>query len=538
MALNNPWARFFDGVDDWGQIYDTPAQRTYPLTIELAVSLNRAPTGRGEMIIGKHSSASSTYGYGLYVYPDNLLAWALKAGDPHSFPGITAPLPSVGVPFLVSVALSTTKANLYIDGVLVGTLSASIPVPRNYEIRLAKSMDSYWSLFSGTIDELRFWSTFRTAEEIASTKNKYLRGDEPGLAELYRFDEEAGTSLVDSKAGIVRGAVFGATRVPGIIDLDLRPPGEVILRADLRARASISAKAIRGRGISATLQGAATSTGGTPIRIRGLSANLQGAGTTKARMNLIAALKAHLQGQATLKSNMLVLFVPEGVYVIDADEIFAKDQPSRGQTVVNHVEVWVNPLKPKEEPEEVYRSKDPVTIPAGQAQTVTIQFDDEPVTEPAVTLEEAGANLSITATKYYAWGADVTIQNSGSTDQTCIIVATGRPLEVTGREKVVREDPVSIQEVGLKKYEFDNPFVQDRKTAEMIAERLLSYANARRDISIEWRGDPALQLADIVMIPEYQRKGLDQRGIFYVTKQELEFGGGRGLRAKLEGRKM
>src|SRR5690606_3887103 len=121
----------------------------------------------------------------------------------------------------------------------------------------------------------------------------------------------------------------------------------------------------------------------------------------------------------TLKSNILVLFVPEGVYVIDADEIFAKDQPSRGQTVVNHVEVWVNPLKPVDEPEEVYRSKDPVTIPAGKTETVTIQFNDEPVIEPAVVLEEAGTNLSIVDTKYYAWGAEVAIKNAGSGAQTC-----------------------------------------------------------------------------------------------------------------------
>src|SRR5690606_9611696 len=143
--------------------------------------------------------------------------------------------------------------------------------------------------------------------------------------------------------------------------------------------------------------------------------------------------KAHLQGKATLKSNILVLFVPEGVYVIDADAIFAKDHPSRGQTVLNHVEVWVNPLKPVDEPEEVYRSRDAVTIPAGKTETVTIHFDDEPVTEPAVALEETGANLSIVDTKYYAWGADVKIRNTGSGAQTCIIVATGKPLKVQGR---------------------------------------------------------------------------------------------------------
>lgn len=365
----------------------------------------------------------------------------------------------------------------------------------------------------------------------------YIRGleiwGEDTLIVRYPTNEGTGSVLTDTSGNDYHGTIHGATWV--WVDEPV-PPGRVDISATLRGSSSAAAKADHIRGLSAHLAGAATATGGTPIRIRGLSANLEGAGTTNVRMNLIAALKARLRGAATLKANALVLYIPEGVYVIDADEIFAKDQPSRGQTVVNHVEVWVNPLKPVDEPEEVYRSKDPVTIPAGKTETVTIQFDDEPVTEPAVVLEEAGANLSIVDTKYYAWGAEVTIKNAGSGAQTCRIVATGKPLKVQGREVIVKRDEVSIKENGLKKYTFDNPFVQDRATAELIADKLLSFSNAKRDIVIEWRGDPALQLADVVMIPEYQRRGLDQRGIFYVTKQELEFDG--GLRAKLEGRKM
>ena len=52
--------------------------------------------------------------------------------------------------------------------------------------------------------------------------------------------------------------------------------------------------------------------------------------------------------------------------------------------------------------------------------------------------EEAGATLSIVDTKYYAWGAEVTIKNAGSGAQTCHIVATGNPFKVQGREIVVK----------------------------------------------------------------------------------------------------
>jgi len=160
---------------------------------------------------------------------------------------------------------------------------------------------------------------------------KVILNDQP-YAE-YPIDEGQGNIIHDISGNDFHGTIYGATWV--------WESGEVPISATLHGSSSAITKADRIQGLSAHLTGAATSTGGTPIRIRGLSANLQGAGTVDVRMNLIAALKARLQGKATLKSNMLVLFVPEGVYVIDADEIFSKDQPSRGQTVVNHVEVWV-----------------------------------------------------------------------------------------------------------------------------------------------------------------------------------------------------
>src|SRR5690606_28693190 len=103
------------------------------------------------------------------------------------------------------------------------------------------------------------------------------------------------------------------------------------------------------------------------------------------------------------------------------------------------------------EPEEVYRSKEPITIPAGETKTITVRFNEVPVTEPAVALEEAGVNLSIVDTKYYAWGVDVKIQNSGSGAQTCRIVATGKPLKAQVSEECVQSDLISHRENGLMK---------------------------------------------------------------------------------------
>ncbi len=544
MALNNPYALSFDGTDDRIQF----AKRVLPtgaISISFVFAHDASIGKDNEEIFCTCYSRPNSYGIRGWISSGRNLTIAgagalsdwnfmvvryavddLLTGDPHT------------VCFTWTGTTVVDGVKLYIDDmfspVATATASRANSTTHSYNLRIGDQSQVEGRNYRGYLDNFTVWGKVLDQAGRERVRDRYLTGEEDDLILLLRMDVGTGTVAHDSSPNANHGTIYGATWVPGLVDLHL--PGEVPISAILHGSSNAIAKADRIRSISATLVGAATSTGGTPIRIRGLSANLQGAGTTNVRMNLIAALKAHLQGQATLKSNMLVLFIPEGVYVIDADEIFAKDQPSRGQVVANYIEVWVNPLNPTEEPEEVYRSKDPVAIPPGATKTITIHFDDEPVTEPVATLEEAGAGLSIVDTKYYAWGADVKIKNAGSGAQTCIIVATGKPLKVQGREKIVKEDPVSIQENGLKKYTFDNPFVQDRATAEMIADKLLSFANARRDIVIEWRGDPALELADVTMIPEYQRRDIDQRGIFYVTKQELEFDG--GLRAKLEGRKM
>jgi hypothetical protein len=230
-----------------------------------------------------------------------------------------------------------------------------------------------------------------------------------------------------------------------------------------------------------------------------------------------------------------VLSIPKGVYNIDADNIFNRNQPITPDSLANYIEVWVNPLKPVAEPEEVYKTDedDPFLIEANETKTVTINYKKEPVTGVSISLANAPPYATIDSIKHYAWGANVTVTSPDA--GTFELVATGKPLEVQGRELVTRKDETSILENGVKKYTFDNPFVQDRATAEMIAEKLLAFATPQADIEIDWRGDPALVLADPVLIPTFQRQGLDQREVFYVTKQELNYDG--GLKARLEGRK-
>lgn len=112
-----------------------------------------------------------------------------------------------------------------------------------------------------------------------------------------------------------------------------------------------------------------------------------------------------------------------------------------------------------------------------------------------------------------------------------------QPIDANGDSlpgvKVVAKDEENIVENGLLKYEFPaNPLVQTVEMAQEIADRLLAgYKDALRNLELEWRGNPALLLGDVITVQD----GREQND-YRVAKQELEYAG--ALRARMSGRRV
>ena len=218
-------------------------------------------------------------------------------------------------------------------------------------------------------------------------------------------------------------------------------------------------------------------------------------------------------------------------YGISADEYFRKDNPSKQSDIANHITVETQPLRPDVN-QEIYTSNESIHIDANETKTVTIQFNNTPCIDVNIVLEGTG---SIVDTQTYAWGADVTIGSTVSGEFT--LKATGKPLKVMSKDKIMVKDDESIIENGTLRYDFpNNHLIQNISTARVIAEKLLQYyKDPKRDLKMEWRGNPSLELGDIIITDDYIRGDAEQMGYYYITKQELEYAG--YLRAKLEGRR-
>ncbi len=213
-------------------------------------------------------------------------------------------------------------------------------------------------------------------------------------------------------------------------------------------------------------------------------------------------------------------------YGIGPDDYFYKDNPAKDNEIANYIEVETQPLRP-DILREVYRSNEQITITTNK--TFTIYYNESPCINAVASLEGTG---SITNDTYYAWGADITVSAG-----TFKIIVNAQPLKVLNKEKAIAQDQNSITDNGLIKYTFPgNPFVQTLSVAQSIADKLLQYyKDPRRDVTMDWRGNPALLLGDLITVPDYQRGSNDVRGYYYITKQEIEYTG--ALRAKLEGRR-
>ncbi len=70
--------------------------------------------------------------------------------------------------------------------------------------RVAQDGTSPDGAFDGTIDEVRFWSTARTAAEISADMSHEIDSNDPHYTDLlnyWRFDEGSGTTTHDQVGG-------------------------------------------------------------------------------------------------------------------------------------------------------------------------------------------------------------------------------------------------------------------------------------------------------------------------------------------------
>jgi hypothetical protein len=97
-----------------------------------------------------------------------------------------------GICFLIAPAWGQSEKNekqqagecdrhVYVNGQFDGVINTGSPIPNSFDLWIGSSPFGANTNWRGSIDEVRIWAVARTQEQIQSTMNQYLCGDERGL---------------------------------------------------------------------------------------------------------------------------------------------------------------------------------------------------------------------------------------------------------------------------------------------------------------------------------------------------------------------
>jgi len=201
----------FDGTDDYVNcgIYN-------PVTYTIEAWVNPTVVKADQAIVSTLSEVTIT-GSELHIGPDGIPVFTVR--NAAGWTGAKGAVPiSASAWTHLAATYDGATVNLYVNGVLSGTTVAGICIPGSGEMHIGKRSVgvSGWYHFSGTIDEVRVWSTARTVDQIAG--NMYNAIDNPatvtGLARYFTFNQgTAGgsnsgiTTLTDASASVKNGTL-------------------------------------------------------------------------------------------------------------------------------------------------------------------------------------------------------------------------------------------------------------------------------------------------------------------------------------------
>jgi len=98
----------------------------------------------------------------------------------------------------VAVTYDGTQIKMYLNGELNSSLNGSGNLEVNtIPLYLGQKSTSAWDKYKGLMDEVRIWNCARSAEEIRSSMNLILTGNEDGLQAYWRMDEGISNFISD-----------------------------------------------------------------------------------------------------------------------------------------------------------------------------------------------------------------------------------------------------------------------------------------------------------------------------------------------------
>ena len=254
----------FDGVNDYvslGTSISSAINNTNTLTLEAWI--NPSALNGWNNIICDYNGASQKFLF--RVRNNNNVQFWINGNAMNSI--ITIPLNTWTH---VAGVYDGTNTYVYVNGVLIASqaLTGNFPTA-SYETVIGSRVGGS-ELFTGSIDEVRVWTTARTAEQINGSMNCELQGNETGLLAYYNFNQgidqannSTETTLTDITSNGYNGTLTNFTLNGATSNWLAGSPVET--GSSIPSTPSVTTPVTYNQGDSASALSATTGSGGTGL---------------------------------------------------------------------------------------------------------------------------------------------------------------------------------------------------------------------------------------------------------------------------------
>jgi hypothetical protein len=150
----------FDGVDDYVNVANASSLNASAQTISVWYNATVVP-GRPAVLVGKHDTAGSNNGYNLWTSNYAQIKVANVGYDSGLATGVTNVWYHLTLAYTSNVSLTG-----YLNGVSMGTSGLANFSISSQPLRIGRSVDSFWSLFTGKIPVVTVHNRQLTAAEV------------------------------------------------------------------------------------------------------------------------------------------------------------------------------------------------------------------------------------------------------------------------------------------------------------------------------------------------------------------------------------
>ena len=159
----------FDGVDDYVNIPNNAALNSNIGTVSIWFNYTSAP-GNGSVILGKTDINGSFNGLGISIYQGSLGGQIKGNGAPTTNISGSSISTNTWYNYIIKYTSGVSYSS-YLNGSLIGTNTLLAFTFSTQPLRLARSVDTYWSTFGGQIPNVQIYNRALSSTEVLQNYN-------------------------------------------------------------------------------------------------------------------------------------------------------------------------------------------------------------------------------------------------------------------------------------------------------------------------------------------------------------------------------